>query len=70
MSGAVIVTPDGEILGVMRGHAPAAGVGSLTFTPLAALDALPAETAAEFWELIGVVDSHALPVLPRPTNAP
>ena len=44
MSGAVIVTRDGQIVGVVRGHAPAAGVGSLTFTPLAAIDALPAET--------------------------
>ena len=69
MSGAVIVTRDGEILGVVRGHAPAAGVGSLTFTPLAAIDVLPAEKAAEFWGLVGVADPHALPVLPTPEMA-
>ena len=69
MSGAVIVTRDEQIIGVVRGHAPAAGVGSLTFTPLAAIDVLPADTAAEFWGLLGVADPHALPVLPMPKMA-
>jgi hypothetical protein len=65
----VIVTGDDEIVGVVRGHAPAAGVGSLTFTPLAAIDVLPAEKAAEFWVRMGVADPHALPVLPTPKSA-
>ena len=69
MSGAVIVSRDDQIVGVVRGHAPAAGVGSLTFTPLAAIDILAAEKAAEFWGLLGVEDQHALPVLPMPEMA-
>jgi hypothetical protein len=69
MSGAVIVTGDDQIVGVVRGHAPAAGVGALTFTPLAAIDVLPPETAGGFWRLVGVEDQHALPVLPIPEMA-
>jgi hypothetical protein len=41
MSGAVIVTGDDQIVGVVRGHAPAAGVGALTFISLAAIAMLP-----------------------------
>jgi tetratricopeptide (TPR) repeat protein len=69
MSGAVIVTGDDQIVGVVRGHAPAAGAGSLTFTPLAAIDVFPGEQAARFWGHLGVVDPHALPVLPLPEMA-
>jgi tetratricopeptide (TPR) repeat protein len=69
MSGAVIVTGDDQIVGVVRGHAPAAGVGSLTFTPLAAIDVLPAEVSGEIWGHLDVADPHALPILPMPEQA-
>ena len=64
MSGAVIVSGEDHILGVVRGHAPAAGVASLTFTPLAALDVLGDEVAAAGWRYLGVTDPHSLPLLP------
>lgn len=70
ISGAVIVTRDDQILGVIRGHVRAAGVGSLTFTPLAAIETLTAEKVAEFWALLGVEDQHALSVLPAPQQGP
>jgi hypothetical protein len=63
MSGAVIVA-GARIIGVVRGHARAAGVGSLTFTPLAAIDLLPRQTAAGLWAALGVADPAVLPVLP------
>jgi len=64
MSGAVVISREGQVLGVVRSHAPAEGVGSLTFTPLHAIDRLPAATAAALWSACGVYDPHALPVLP------
>lgn len=63
MSGAVIVAGS-RIIGVVRGHAPAAGVGSLTFTPLAAIDLLPKQTIEGLWGCLGVADPAVVPVLP------
>ena len=63
MSGAVIVA-GARIIGVVRGHAPDAGVGSLTFTPLAAIDLLPRQTAEGLWARLGVADPAVLPALP------
>jgi tetratricopeptide (TPR) repeat protein len=48
MSGAVVVTPDDLVVGVVRGHAPAEGVAALTLTPLDALPGLPEERSAVF----------------------
>ncbi|HZE17562.1 MAG TPA: hypothetical protein VE197_18700 [Mycobacterium sp.] len=64
MSGAVIVSGGAQINGVVRGHAPATGVGSLTFTPLAAIDLLPRQTAEGLWASLGVADPKVVPVLP------
>jgi hypothetical protein len=64
MSGAVIVAGGSRIIGVVRGHAPSAGVGSLTFTPLAAIDLLPRPTAERLWAMLGVADPAVLPMLP------
>jgi hypothetical protein len=63
MSGAVIVAGS-RIIGVVRGHAPAAGVGSLTFTPLAAIDLLPKPTIEGLWGCLGVAELAVVPVLP------
>lgn len=49
MSGAVVVTGDDRVVGVVRSHAVAEGVGSLTITPLAAIDFLPKQTAEALW---------------------
>jgi hypothetical protein len=65
MSGAVIVTAEGHIVGVVRSHSKSEGMGSLTFTPLAAIDVLPQLTAEGLWECLGVPNPAALPVLPR-----
>lgn len=63
MSGAVIVAGR-RIIGVVRGHAAAAGVGSLTFTPLAAIDLLPKQSAEGLWGCLDVADPATLPLLP------
>jgi tetratricopeptide (TPR) repeat protein len=64
MSGAVIVTAQGQIVGVVRSHSTSEGMGSLTFTPLAAIDFLPQQTAEGLWEHLGVPNPAALPELP------
>jgi tetratricopeptide (TPR) repeat protein len=67
MSGSVIVSgSNGVVIGVVCTHAPPEGASSLTFTPLAAIDNLPRETAVHFWSLMNVRDPRALPVLPHP----
>ena len=72
MSGSVLVTNnpadpnDSTVIGVICSHSPCEGAGSLSFTPLGAIDTLPSETAAKFWSLLNVQDPHALPVLPQP----
>jgi TPR repeat protein len=69
MSGAVVTSGDGLILGVIRSHAPAEGVGSLTVTPLEALSELPTETAATFWAALAVADPRSLPSVPPTPGA-
>jgi tetratricopeptide (TPR) repeat protein len=64
MSGAVIVTAGGQIVGVVRSHSKSEGMGSLTFTPLVAIDLLPKQTAEGLWERLGVPNPAALPELP------
>ena len=48
MSGAVVVTADDLVVGVMRGHSPAEGAGSLTATRLEAIASLPKDVARLF----------------------
>ena len=67
MSGAVIVA-GARIIGVVGGHAPDAGVGSLTFTPVAAIDLLPQQAAEELWRCLGVRDPMVLPVFQMQTT--
>lgn len=66
MSGAVIVSADDLIVGVIRGHVRRAGTGSLTFTPLNGINALELSQQHSFWEHMGVDDPRKLTVLPRP----
>ena len=60
MSGAVVITADWQVIGVICSHAPAEGVGSLTITPLAAID-------KTLWLHLGVPDPGGLPRLPTDT---
>ena len=64
MSGAVVVTADDVVVGVVRSHAFAEGGRSLTVTPLEAIDRLPTPLAATIWDALGVDDSSVLPRLP------
>ena len=48
MSGAVVVTGDDRVVGVVRGHSPAEGAGSLTATRLEAIAGLPEDAARLF----------------------
>jgi len=64
MSGAVVVTESDQIVGVVRSHSLAAGVGALTLTPLDGIDRLPQEAAERFWDALHVVDPSTLPILP------
>jgi tetratricopeptide (TPR) repeat protein len=65
MSGAVLVTSDSVIIGVIRSHATAEG-NSLTVTPLAAINALDGDRADIFWRALAVPDPRSLPTLPLP----
>lgn len=64
MSGAVVIADKNLVVGVIRSHSPAEGVGSLTFTPLAAIMRLDGEMAARFWKGLNVEDPSILPLLP------
>jgi hypothetical protein len=70
MSGAVVVTEDDHVIGVVRSHVLAEGLGSLTVTPLAAIQALPVATSARLWAALWVPDPEQLPVVPRSSPAP
>ncbi len=63
MSGAVVVAGD-LVIGVVRSHNLAKGGQSLTFTPLTALERLPAHKRRQFWDALGVRDFNELQVLP------
>jgi hypothetical protein len=64
MSGSVIVTDDNLVVGVVRGHSLAEGMGSLAITPLEGLIGMPEETTRLFWESLNVADVAGLPRLP------
>ena len=66
MSGAVVVTPDDLVVAVVRSHSPAEGVGSLTLTPVEAINSLPDDRARQFWAALQVPEPFDLPLLPRP----
>jgi Trypsin-like peptidase domain len=68
MSGAVVFTSD-VVLGVIRSHNLAEGGGSLTVTPLRAIDQLPADLRHRFWTALEVDDPAGLPMLPVPSSA-
>ncbi|GAB93446.1 tetratricopeptide repeat protein, partial [Gordonia rhizosphera] len=54
-SGTVLVTRTGDqVLGVVRGHMPDAGVGTLVFTPIQAVATLDPDTATEFCHRLSI----------------
>ncbi|WP_310168132.1 bifunctional trypsin-like peptidase domain-containing/SEL1-like repeat protein [Arthrobacter sp. BE255] len=65
MSGAVVVSADNRILGVVRHHNRPEGAGTLALTPVGAIDLLPEPDQAAFWEALRVTDPDRLPLLPR-----
>ena len=66
MSGAVVVTADDQVIGVVRGHSPAEGMGSLTATRLEAIGSLPPDVAARFLAALGMPGVPEWPRLPGP----
>jgi Trypsin-like peptidase domain len=64
MSGAVISTSQDLIVGVVRGHSPSEGIGSLTATPLEALIGAPPSITRLFWTALNITDLARLPRLP------
>jgi tetratricopeptide (TPR) repeat protein len=58
MSGAVVVTAEDLMVGVIRGHSPAEGTGSLTATRLEAVTSLPHDVAGLFLDAMQVPDSR------------
>ena len=64
MSGAVVVSGDDEIIGVIRSHNLAEGAGSLTFVPLQSIDTLEESVAGQFWRHLGVEDVGSVARLP------
>jgi hypothetical protein len=70
MSGAVIVTADDLVVGVIRGHSRAEGTGSLTATRLEAIKGLPESVAGLFLTALRMPDPlnwPKIPPLPPPT---
>jgi hypothetical protein len=66
MSGAVVVTGEDLVVGVIRGHSLAEGAGSLTATRLEAVTALPADVASRFLDALQVPDPREWPRVPPP----
>ena len=64
MSGAVVVVGN-LVIGVVRSHNLAEGGGSLTVTPIGAIDQLRQDVRDRMWRALGVLDSTALPTLPE-----
>ncbi|ROR45814.1 hypothetical protein [Kitasatospora cineracea] len=69
MSGAAVVG-SGLVIGVVRSHNLSEGTGSLTLTPVDAIDHLAPDTRDRMWAALGVPDPAALPVLPGPAGGP
>ena len=68
MSGAVVVTADDHVVGVVRAHSPAEGVGSLTATRLEAITCLPEDVVRRFLACLHVPDPRSWPKLPLLTG--
>ena len=66
MSGAVVVTADDLVVGVVRGHSPAEGTGSLTVTRLEAITSLPEDVARRFLTALQMTDPREWPRVPLP----
>lgn len=66
MSGAVVVTADDRLIGVIRGHSPAEGTGSLTATRLSAIASLPDGIAEKLLTALAVPHPRRWPRLPTP----
>ena len=64
MSGAAVLAGD-RLIGVVSEHAPRRGESTITVTPLANLNRLPAATAAQWWAHLDA-DSKQLIMLPAP----
>jgi Trypsin-like peptidase domain/LGFP repeat len=64
MSGAVVVTADELVVGVIRAHSPAEGVGSLTATRIEALQSLPSDVARLFLSALRMPDLEEWPRVP------
>ena len=74
------VTSRGLLLGVVSEHAPRAGTGSITATPLTAINSHPdpgyarwgpgVGDPAAWWTRLGIEGPDALTVLPAPTRRP
>ena len=68
MSGAVVVTGDDRVVGVVRGHSPAEGAGSLTATRLEAIAGLPEDVARLFLAALQMPDPREWPRVPSPDD--
>ncbi len=68
MSGAVVVTADDLVVGVVRGHSPAEGTGSLTATRLEAITSLPEDVARRFLTALQMTDPREWPRVPLPAD--
>ena len=66
MSGAAVLVGE-RLLGVVSEHAPRRGGSTITVTPLASLDRLPAATAARWWAHLAA-DPGRLVMLPVRTE--
>ncbi|MFH8802622.1 tetratricopeptide repeat protein, partial [Streptomyces sp. NPDC017936] len=64
MSGAAVVS-EGLVIGVLRSHNISEGTGSLTVTPIDAIDILAPATRGLMWSTLGVSDPGSLSLLPR-----
>ena len=65
MSGAVVVTHD-LVIGVVRSHNLTEGGGSLTVTPIDAINGLRPDVRSKMWAALGVDGPRALRKLPSP----
>ena len=68
MSGAVVVADD-LVIGVVRSHNITEGGGSLSVTPISAIDQLRPELRDRIWEALGVSEPSELPILGSGSNA-
>jgi len=68
MSGAVVVTGDDHVVGVVRGHSPAEGAGSLTATRLEAIAGLPEDVARLFLTALQTPNPREWPRVPSPDD--